>query len=468
MVTTTLLSAPGGIPGARDDSDLARSTVRRVSGQLLPLLFALFVCNYIDRFNVGIAALQMNRDLGLSASAYGLGAGIFFLGYALFEVPSNLMLARVGARRWIARIVISWGLIAALTALVRTPLQFYALRVLLGIAEAGFFPGIVYYVGLWFPGAERGRALSRFIAAIPVAAMIGNPLGAAILGLDGALGLRGWQWVFVAEGIPSALLGLVVLRLLTDRPAEAQWLSEEQRAWLVARLAREEDQSAAPHGLPPLAVLGHPMVWLLAAIYLLRLTTGYTYIAWAPLVIRDTLHGSALATGLVTGGIGCVTLAAILLVGASSDRTGERCGHAAACIAVAALGCVGAALFPNPVARVASLALVDVGSQSFGVAFWCLPVMFLRGSAAAAGIALINAFGNLGGFVGPAVAGWSQDATGSTRGAFLGLAVPAILAAVLCLGLRRTVALRAPPAPTPGGVASVAPRAPIPATDAPL
>jgi MFS transporter, ACS family, tartrate transporter len=429
---------------APDDADLARATVRRVSVRLLPLLFVLFVCNYIDRANVAIAALQMNRDLGFSGTAYGLGVGLFFLGYALFEVPSNLALARVGARRWIARIVITWGLIASAMMLVRTPAQFYGLRFLLGVAEAGFFPGIVYYLSQWFPAAERARALSWFVIAIPSAGAVGNPLSAALLGLDGALGLRGWQWVFLVEGIPSVLLGVVVLAVLTDRPEEARWLSGEQRAWLSARLAHDQQESAARHSLPPLRALAHPVVWLLALVYLLRLTTGYTYVFWAPITIRDALHAGNLATGLITGVIACATAATILAVGASSDRTGERCLHAAGCVTLSALGCVGAALLPTPLGRVAALALVHMGDQAFGVAFWCLPSMLLRGSAAAAGIALVNSVGNLGGFAGPYIAGWVQDATGSTRGAFLGLALPALLAAALMLALRRQAAFAAP------------------------
>src|SRR5215831_11138479 len=232
-----------------DDTDLARTTMRRVSLRLMPLIFVLFVCNYLDRTNVAIAKLQMMRDLNFSDAAYSFGVSIFFVGYAILEVPSNLILARLGARRWIARIMITWGLIASAMMFVRTPLHFYALRLLLGVAEAGFFPGIVYYLSLWFPATQRAWALSRFIAAAPISSVIGSPLSGWLLGFKGWHGLAGWQWVFLLEGTPSVLIGVAVLLLLTDRPSEARWLTLEQREWLVARLERDEDQSAAPHGL---------------------------------------------------------------------------------------------------------------------------------------------------------------------------------------------------------------------------
>ena len=423
-----------------DDSDLARTTIRRVSLRLLPFLLLLFACNYLDRTNVSIAALQMNRDLGFSASAYGFGTGIFFLGYALFEVPSNLILARVGARRWIARIMISWGLIASAMMFVRTPAQFYTLRVLLGIAEAGFFPGIVYYLGEWFPTVERGRALARFGIAVPLSGAIGNPLSAWLLGLDGWHGLAGWQWVFLLEGLPSVLIGFTVLAILTDRPAQARWLSETQREWLIARLRRDGDESGAPHGVRPLRALVHPIVLVSSLLYFLAMTSHYGYLFWAPTIVRDELHASSVTVGLVTGGIACFAASVMLVVGASSDRTGERFFHAAACVTLAALGYVGAALLADPLARVVSLALVPAGIYGFLAPFWCLPSAILRGVAAAAGIAFVNSFGNLGGLVGPYALGVFKDATGSTTGALLGLAVMAFAAAALCLVLRRQAA----------------------------
>lgn len=223
-----------------EDAELGDATMRRVSLRLLPFIFVLYVFNFLDRSNVALAALQMNRDLEFSSSAFGLGAGIFFIGYALFEVPSNLAMARVGARRWIARIMITWGLIASAMMFVRTPGQFYATRFALGVAEAGFFPGIVYYLSEWFPASQRARASARFMIGIPLSGVLGGMVGGQLLGLDGRLGLAGWQWLFLVEGIPSVLLGFVVLGWLTDRPEQAHWLTDSQRAWLTGRLLREE------------------------------------------------------------------------------------------------------------------------------------------------------------------------------------------------------------------------------------
>ena len=444
MSSAATISAPPSTSVVGDDAPLARATMRRVSLTLLPFLFVLYIFNFLDRTNVGIAALQMNRDLGFSASAYGLGAGIFFVGYALFEVPSNLILARIGARRWIARIMISWGLIAAAMMFVRTPLHFYALRLLLGVAEAGFFPGIIYYLSLWFPAPERARATSRFMIAIPLAAAVGNPLGVWLLGLDGLSGLRGWQWLFLVEGLPSVLLGVGVLALLRDGPEDARWLSREQRDWLAARMRRDQDECAAPHGLPALRALLHPLVWLVSLVYFLAVTAHYGYTFWAPLLIRDALRASDTTAGLVTAAIGCLAAAAMLAAGAHSDRTGERALHAAAGTALASLGYVVAALFPSPMWRVTGLALVNVGIGIFLTPFWCLPSTFLRASAAAAGIAFVNSIGNLGGLVGPYLIGRLQDATGSNTAAFLALAALALLAGAMCIVLRRQAILAVP------------------------
>ncbi len=439
------MSSPTAIPAGvgidRDDTDLARTTMRRVSLRLLPFLFLIYVFNFLDRTNVAIAALQMNRDLAFSATAYGFGAGIFSLGYALFEVPSTLVLARVGARYWIARIMITWGLVATAMMFVRTPTQFYALRFLLGVAEAGFAPGIIYYLSGWFPAPQRARALSRFLIAIPISAAIGNPLSAWLLGLDGLRGLAGWQWLFLLEGIPPVLLGFAVLAFLPDHPAGSRWLSVEQRDWLTARLRRDADESPAPHGVAPLRALVLPMIWLASLPYFLLVTTQYGYTFWAPTMIRDALQASNTATGLITGGIACVAAGVMLVVGATSDRRGDRFFHASACAVLAALGCVSAALLPHPLARVAGLALVSIGVHAFYIPFWCVPTALLRGTAAAAGIALVGSLGHVGGFVGPYVLGLLMDATGSTTVALLGLASLALTAAALCVVLRRHAGL---------------------------
>jgi MFS family permease len=416
--------------------------------RLFPLLFALFICNYVDRSNVAMAKLQMNRDLHFSETAYSLGVSLFFVGYILFEVPSNLILARVGARRWIARIMISWGIVASAMMFVRTPIHFYALRVLLGVAEAGFIPGIIYYLAQWFPAAQRARALARFLIAMPLAGTIGNPLSGWLLGLDGRFGLRGWQWVFLVEGIPSVLLGIAVLALLTDRPEQARWLSTEQRTWLAERLARDEEESSAPHGVSALRVLVYPTIWLLALPFVLATTTNSSFLFWAPSVIQNTLHLSNLATGLVTGASACLAAAAMLTIGVSLDRTGERCLHASAAALLVAIGYAGAALFPSPLGRVAGLVLVNVGVMSVSLSFWSVSSSLLRGTAAAGGIALVNSLGNIGSAVGPSLVGRIKDATGDTRDAFLVLAALALVEAALFVAFRGRAAFDVQRAPT--------------------
>jgi ACS family tartrate transporter-like MFS transporter len=426
-----------------NELEVARATLARIRTRLLPVLVTLFLFNWIDRTNLSIAALQMNRDLHFSAAVYGLGAGVFFVGYAIFEVPSNLTLARVGARRWIAGIAISWGLVASGMVFVRTPREFYAMRFLLGAAEAGFLPGVIYYLSLWFPARERGAATGLFMIAAPLAGIVGNSLGAWVLALDGRLGLRGWGWLFLVEGIPSVLIGLLTLKLLTDRPDDAEWLTNEQRAWLVDRLRRDRTESAAAHDVTVLGALAHPTIWLLSVTNFLMAIPLWAYAFWAPLLVRDELHTTNLATGLIVAAVACVAAAAMLLSGIFSDRTGERCLHAGAGALIAAIGCGGVALLPDPLWRVAALATVEIGVRSYITPFLCLPPMLLRGTAAAAGIALVNTIFSLGGFVGPNLIGWFKEASGSTSGAFLILATLSLSAATLCVVLRRHPAFTA-------------------------
>lgn len=432
-------------PTLAGDAAIEKATIRKLSLRLLPFLFVLYIFNFLDRSNVAIAGLQMNRDLRFSSSAFGLGAGIFFLGYALFEVPSNFLLVRIGARRWIARIMISWGLIASTMMFVRTPMHFYVLRFLLGVAEAGFFPGIVYYLSQWFPIAHRARASSRFMTAIPLSGVLGGVVGGWLLGLNGRMGLAGWQWLFLLEGIPSVLLGFAVFAWLTDRPEKAEWLSAAQRDWLATRLRRDQEESHGVRELSPLKALALPMVWLLAVPYFLMLTAGYGYTFWSPTVIRDALQTSDSTTALITALIACFSAAGMLIVGASSDRTGERCLHAAGSAALIGIGYTGAALLASPIARVVAFSLVLLGANSLLAPFWCLPSMLLSGSAAAIGIALVNALGNTGGFVGPYVVGVLKDATGGTKGAFLVLAGVGFACAVSCVFLRRYTVFSARP-----------------------
>jgi len=419
-------------------------TMAQVSRRLLPLLFLLYLFCYLDRINIGMAALQMNAALRFDPATFGFGAGIFFLGYALFEVPSNLILARLGARRWIARIAITWGLLACGMAWVRTPTQLYIMRFLLGVAEAGFFPGVIYYLSLWIPTAYRARAHASFMIAIPLAQIVGGPLGAALLALQGVGHLSGWQWLFLIEGLPTIILGFAVLRLLTDLPEQAHWLSSPERSWLSLRLQREQQQSAATE-VSILRTLANPLVWVLTIPYFAFYTIALGYALWAPTLVRDALHASNTATGLVIGATYALAVLGYFLAGMLSDRKDERCAVAAAGLGLACAGCIGAAVIaPSPM-RVAAFALIAMLSPLFLGSFWCLPTRFLKGPAAAAGIGLVSAIGSTGGFIGPNLIGILKQTTRSDVGAFLGLAALAALGTLVCLGLRRLPSLKPQP-----------------------
>jgi len=419
-------------------SDIERETLRRVSVRLLPFLFVLYLLNFLDRSNVALAALQMNRDLKFSSSAFGFGAGIFFAGYAIFEVPSNIALARIGARRWIARIMISWGVIATAMMFVRTPMSFYVLRFLLGVAEAGFFPGIVWYLTTWFPKERRARATTRFFIALPMSGLLGGTLGAYLLSLDGKAGIAGWQWLFLMEGIPSIIFGIICLFYLTDSPAKANWLNDRQREWLIQRMEQDVIAANTKHDMPALHALRKPVIWFLAIPYFCMLTAGYAYTFWSPIVIREALHLSDTKTSLVVAAIALCSMTFMLLHAHSSDKRHERFLHAALGGLLIAIGFGGAALISNPVLRVMFFGLVIVGSNSLLAPFWCLPSMVLSGSSAAVGIALINSLGNVGGFLGPYLIGFLKDMTGGTRGSFLVLAGFGVACAFFVLVLRQT------------------------------
>jgi ACS family tartrate transporter-like MFS transporter len=417
------------------EQDLESATLRRVSLRLLPFLFVLYIFSYLDRTNVSIAALQMNSELKFSSAAFGLGAGIFFIGYALFEVPSNLILARVGARTWLARIAITWGLLACAMMWVRTPTQFYAARFLLGMAEAGFFPGVIYYLSQWFPATYRARAISGFLIAIPLSQALGGPLGGALLGLSGVGRLSGWQWLFLIEGLPTVCLGVGVLGYLTECPEDARWLPRVQRDWLSQRLEQERQRIVAHSS--PLRALANPLVWVLAVPYFAYYSASLTYVFWAPTLVRDALGTSNTATGLIIGSIALFSAVMYPLAGIASDRSDARCGLAALGLALSCVGCIGAALFEHSLFRVASLVLIALCSPLLMTSFWCLPTKFLKGASAAAGIALINAIGSCGGFFGPSMFGLLRQTTGGDVAAFFGLAGLALVGSLTCVGLRQ-------------------------------
>jgi ACS family tartrate transporter-like MFS transporter len=424
-------------------SALERATLRAVSRRLIPFLFVLYVVSFLDRVNVGFAALEMNRDLGLSPAAYGFGAGIFFIGYSLFEVPSNLILARTGARLWIARIMITWGLIAAGMMFVRGPFGFYALRFLLGIAEAGFFPGIIFYLSEWFPSDARARAIARFMTAIPVSGMIGGPVSGALMGLSGRLRLTGWQWLFLLEGVPAVVLGVAVLRYLPDRPEGAAWLEPEQRKWLAERLAIERGRCVEHHGFSVARALSSGVVWQLGLLGFLSISFGqYALGLWLPQIVRGFSGLSNLQVGFVSAIPNFVAVITMVIVAAHSDRTGERCLHIAAASAVAAVGFLGCALVRSPAFAVMFLSLATAGLLSAHGPFWPLPSKFLSGSAAAGGIALINSLANLSGFAGPYAIGLLNGASGNFRSGLLLLALVPLAGMALALRLRHAADLR--------------------------
>jgi ACS family tartrate transporter-like MFS transporter len=439
-VATSVLNSLSS--SSRRESALERATLRAVSRRLIPFLFLLYIVSFLDRVNVGFAALQMNRDLGLSPAVYGFGAGVFFIGYSAFEVPSNLILARIGARLWIARIMITWGLIAAGMMFVRGPLSFYVLRFLLGVAEAGFFPGIIFYLSGWVPVVARARAVARFMTAIPLSAVIGGPISGALLGLNGSLALAGWQWLFLLEGLPAVVLGLVVLRYLPDRPEQAEWLGPEQRTWLANRLAAEREQCVEHHGYSVIRALSNRVVWQLGL--LLFLSTSFAQYAltlWLPQIVRGFSGLNDLQIGLVSAIPNLVAAIAMVIVAAHSDRTGERCVHIAAISAVSAVGFLGCALVRSPVLAVIFLSLAAGGISAHGP-FWPLPSMFLTGAAAAGGIALINALAALSGFAGPYAVGLLTGAGGNFRNGLLLLAFVPLAGMALALRLRHAAVLR--------------------------
>lgn len=406
--------------------DIERRTMRKVSWRLLPLIVAAYCIAYIDRSNMSFAALTMNKDLGLSPEVYGLGAGIFFIGYFIFEVPSNVVLERVGARIWIARIMASWGVISAAMAIVsdRTLMSltifdwhiritsFYIVRFLLGAAEAGFFPGVILYFTYWYPARYRARVISSLFIAQPVANAVAAGASGAILEMDGILGIRGWQWVFILEALPAVLLSLVVLRVMTNRPSVAEWLSPEERGWLEADLARERKGIEARGKLSLWRSLRDHRVLLLSFIYLTSTTANYGIVFFLPQIVKG-LGLSNLETGFVSAVPYIIGMVGLLLWGWSSDRFQERRWHLIVAIAVGSLGLSLAAFFGSTYAGLAGITVAVIGLYGSRTAFWPMPSMFLTGTAAAGGIALINSIGNLGGSVGPPAVGWIREHTGS-------------------------------------------------------
>ncbi len=421
----------------RMDMEIEKRTLKKITWRIVPFIMILYLIAYIDRVNIGFAALTMKEDLGFTASVLGFGAGIFFLGYFLFEVPSNVILHKVGARIWIARVMLTWGLIAGGMAFVDSTTSFYVMRFLLGVAEAGFFPGIILYLSYWFPARHRAGVIAMFMAAAPIAVAIGSPISAALLQMDGIWGFAGWQWMFVIEAIPAVILGIVVFFYMTDRPEKAKWLKEDERNWLVKTMQDEDVGKNSNQHHSILRGLLNPRVLALALVYFGTSAGLYTLSIWAPQIIKD-LGVSSMTVGLVNAIPPIISVVAMVLWSRHSDRTGERTWHVAIACMLAAVGLVIAAGTHNMVGLIAALTIINVGISCSKPPLWSMPTLFLSGTAAATGIATINSIGNLGGFAGPVMIGWIKDQTGSYAGGLYFVAGLLVLSTVLTLILSMT------------------------------
>ena len=420
---------------SEDQRRMESAIFARVARRLIPLMVALYTVSFLDRVNVGFAALTMNKDLSFSPEVFGWGAGVFFFGYFLFEVPSNVILARVGARRWICRIMATWAVVSAAFAFVQGPTSFYVLRFLLGLAEAGFAPGMIFYLSLWFPANVRARYGASYFLAVPLANVIGAPLSSAILEMDGMLGLHGWQWLFLVEAAPALILALVVFFFLPAGPKDAPWLSKRERAIIEARLVSERGPEQ-DHIRGVWRALSDPRVMLMSAVYFAVVVGLYGITFWLPQIVQS-MGFSNRAVGVIVMLPYAVAVVAMVAWGAHSDWTGERIFHVALASLLGAAAFGLSAVLQSPLLVLIALALAAIGVCSVLAPFWALPPLFLSGTGAAAGIALINAVGNLGGFIGPYAVGWALQETGGYGGGMAMLAVSMTIGAGLVLAMGR-------------------------------
>jgi ACS family tartrate transporter-like MFS transporter len=415
-------------------ADAERRVFAKIGWRLMPILIVSYVFNYLDRNNVGFAALTMNQAIGLTATQFGFGAGVFFVGYCLLEIPSNLALYRVGARRWLSRIMISWGLASAATALAVGPNSFYALRLLLGVAEAGFFPGVAFYLGTWFPSQYRTRMIAWFMVAIPVSSVIGGPISGWLLGLDGVGGLAGWQWMFLLEGLPVVFVGLALLWILADRPEDVTWLTDEERQIVRDRLAAERRPREVRHF--SLAVRDIRVI-LLALVQFGFLVGSYAIGIFLPLILKEG-QLTDVQIGFVSSGCYLVAVVGMILWAAHVDRGSSKVVNLSVACAVAACGFLGAILFEKTFwVSVMWMAVALTGVNGARAIFWTIPPRFLTGMAAAGGLAFINSIGTTGGFVGPYVFGFLTDRTGSFSAGLYAMTGFLVFASVLAWSLRR-------------------------------
>ncbi len=425
-----------------EQAAIGASAQRKAALRLLPIIGIGYGLAFIDRINISFASLRMNSDLHFSATVYGLGAGLFFIGYAVCEVPSNLMLLRFGARRWLARIMFTWGILATTMMLVRTPWEFYGVRLLLGIAEAGFFPGVVYYLTLWFPARVRARAVSRFYIALPLSSAVMGSLAGWLLGLNGRMGLTGWQWLFLAEGIPPILYSLVILRGLPDGPAHATWLTQEEKTWIARQLDADNAQAHLGREAGVLQALLSPKVWIMGLFFLGALTCNYAYGFSAPAILQAVTGWNVGEVGYLTAAMGIAGAAAMLFGGASSDRTGDRALHCIVPCCVMAAGYLVASYARPAWLVVFALTCTLMAFYALLGPAVAIPTVFLAGRAAAAGIAAMNTITMFSGFIGPYWMGVMKDATGSYWMGLRWLIVPSLMAAALMFGLARSLARR--------------------------
>jgi MFS transporter, ACS family, tartrate transporter len=436
-------SAPATTDEGHDE--LQTRTMRKVAARLIPVLLLLYVIAYLDRVNVTFAQDKLQDDLGFSSAVYGFGAGIFFIGYFFLEVPSNLALHRFGARKWIARIMITWGVISACTMFVKSPASFYGVRFLLGIAEAGFFPGMILYLSYWFPARERARAVGFFMSAIAISYAVGAPLSGLIMSVFGGVaGLSDWQWLFIIEAIPAVLAGVFVLFYLDDGPEHATWLADDEKRWLARRLEGEERARTRVEDHTVGGALKDARVLAFGLLYFCMVVNVYGLSFWVGEIVDDVPGLGDVGKGFVTAIPYTVAIVGLVLISRRSDRTGERKRHIAVSLAIAAVA-FGVSTVVGPVPAIAALAVGLFFLLGAHPVFWTMPAAMLSGTAAAAGIALINSIGNIGGFVGPYLVGLVEDATGSTDGGLIVLAAILLGGAVLATRVAHDPALERAP-----------------------
>ncbi len=431
-----------------EDQSVGASAQRKASWRLLPVLGIGYGLAYMDRINISFASLRMNADLHFSATVYGTGAGLFFIGYLICEVPSNLLLLKFGPRRWLARIMLTWGLLAVAMLFVRTPLEFYVARFLLGVAEAGFFPGVIYYLTLWFPTQMRARAVSRFYVSLPLSSVLMGSLAGWLLGLNGKLGLAGWQWLFLLEGLPAALYSLAILKLLPDGPKEAAWLTSAERAWLSRQLAADSAQAHLGHEAGVMRALLSPKVWLIGSFFLCALTASYGLSFSLPAILQIATGWSVTSVGYLVACFGIIGAAAMLFGGASSDRTGDRALHCMVPCCVMGVSFLIAGTGRPGWLVVAALAVAFAAFDAILAPGLAVPTQFMAGRAAAAGIGAMNTITMFSGFVGPYWMGRAKDMTGSYWLGLRGLALPSFGAAIVMFVLIRSLE-RSKPAAEP-------------------